>query len=97
MPTYEKLPRFTDDYKQLTEAQKKRFKEAVRKFIKDLARGEGFRAGLRVKGIEGTPGIFEMTWAPDGRATFHYGEPLHEGEPHIVWRRVGTHTILGRP
>jgi hypothetical protein len=97
MPTYEKLPRFLNDYAQLSEEEQKRFKEAVSKFIEDLARGEGFRPGLRVKGVQGAPGIFEMTWAPDGRATFQYGEPLREGEPHIVWRRVGTHTVLGGP
>jgi len=38
-----------------------------------------------------------MTWAGDGRATFEYGEPITEGEPHIVWRRVGTHTIFDQP
>jgi hypothetical protein len=38
-----------------------------------------------------------MTWAPDGRATFHYGDPIREGEPHLVWRRVGTHAILANP
>ena len=38
-----------------------------------------------------------MTWAPNGRATFHYGEPIKEGEPHLVWRRVGTHDTLSEP
>jgi hypothetical protein len=38
-----------------------------------------------------------MTWAPDGRATFHYGQPIQEGEVHVVWRRVGTHSILAKP
>ena len=52
---------------------------------------------LRVKGVRGASGIFEMTWAPNGRATFHYGEPIKEGEPHLVWRRVGTHDTLSEP
>jgi hypothetical protein len=54
----------------------------------------GFRAGLRVKGVRGRPGIFEMTWAPDGRATFSFGPSIQERDPHIVWRRIGTHDVL---
>jgi hypothetical protein len=50
-----------------------------------------------VRGIEGAPGIFEMTWAPDGRATFEYGKETTPGEPHIIWRRVGGHDIFGTP
>ena len=38
-----------------------------------------------------------MTWGADGRATFEYGDPLTEGEPHVVWRRVGTHSIFNQP
>jgi hypothetical protein len=33
----------------------------------------------------------------DGRATFHFGNRVREGEPHIVWRRIGTHKIFTRP
>ena len=60
----------------------------------DLAGGRGFRAGLRVKGLKGSPGMYEMTWAPDGRAVFSYGESIREREPHIVWHAVGTHDVL---
>jgi hypothetical protein len=35
-----------------------------------------------------------MTWADNGRATFSYGDSIQEGEPHIVWHRVGTHDVL---
>ena len=97
MPTYTKLPRFQKDFDQLSADEQERFREAVRKFVKDLNRNKGFRPSLRVKGVQGARGVFEMTWAPDGRATFHYGEPLKKGEPHVVWRRVGTHAILGEP
>ena len=41
----------------------------------------------------GVVNIFEMTWASDGGATFAYGPEVTEGQPHVVWRRVGTHTI----
>jgi len=97
MPTYTTLPRFQKDLGQLSADDRQRFREAVRKFIEDLRRGRGFRPSLRVKGVKGTRGIYEMTWSPDGRATFQYGEPIAEGEPHVVWRRVGTHAILTEP
>jgi hypothetical protein len=42
-------------------------------------------------------GVFEMTWAPNGRATFEYGEPLQEGHVHVLWRRIGTHAVLDSP
>jgi hypothetical protein len=94
VPTYTRLARFDADYKRLTPQQKTAFKAAVRKFVEDLERGSGFRKGLRVKGVQGSPGVYEMTWADDGRATFSYGDPIRGGEPHVVWRRVGTHGVI---
>jgi hypothetical protein len=44
--------------------------------------------------VKGAAGVFEMTWADDGRATFQYGHPAVEGEPHVIWRRAGTHDIF---
>jgi hypothetical protein len=93
MPTFERLRRFDRDFAALSDAEKEAFRSAVRKFVADLERAAGFRKGLRVKGIRGAPGVFEMTWADDGRATFSYGESRREGEPHIVWHRVGTHDV----
>lgn len=97
MPTYWVLKRFRNDFDGLSADEQERFREAVKKFIVDLGRGQGFRPSLRVRGVQGAPGIFEMTWAPDGRATFQYGDPIREGEIHVVWRRVGTHDILRNP
>ena len=77
--------------------QKAAFLTAVAQFVEDLRRGEGFRKGLRVKGVKGASGIFEMIWADDGRATFEYGDPVSEGETHIIWRRVRAHKILNQP
>ena len=94
MPTFERLRRFDRDFAALSDGQREAFRAAVQKFVADLDRGQGFRTGLRVKGIRGAPGMFEMTWAADGRATFSYGESRREGVTHIVWRRVGTHDIL---
>jgi len=94
VPTYERLPRFDRDFEGLTAEQKAAFRSAVKKFVADLERGSGFRKGLRVKGVQGSPGVLEMTWAEDGRATFSYGDSIRGSEPHIVWRRIGTHDVI---
>lgn len=72
------------------------FRKAAKKLADDLNRGR-IRAGLRLKRVAGTDGIWEMTWAEDGRATFEYGEEVRQGHKHVVWRRVGTHAVLRRP
>jgi hypothetical protein len=95
LPTYERSRQFVDDFAALSPEQRRAFRLAVEKFVADLGRGQGFRPGLRVKGIRGSPGMIELTWAPDGRAVFSYGASIREGEPHIVWHAVGTHDVLG--
>ena len=50
-----------------------------------------------MKGVQGHPGVFEMTFAPDGRATFEYGEEVVKGERHVIWRRVGDQSIFRQP
>ncbi|MGQ0465550.1 MAG: hypothetical protein ACT4QG_09550 [Sporichthyaceae bacterium] len=101
MPTYERLQRFIDDWNKLTEAEQIEFREAVKKFIDDLQAGRSFRAGLRVKPVEGVKNIYEMTWrygrGKEGRATWQYGTEIRPGEPHIVWRRIGRHEIYNSP
>jgi hypothetical protein len=97
MPTREVLASFWRDWDRLTRGQQRAFREAVGRFVADLRTGQGFRPGLRVKRVQGHAGIWEMTWAPDGRATFQYGEEVVPGQPHIVWRRIGTHDVFRRP
>jgi len=97
LPTYAWLARFRSDFERLTPSQQAAFLLAVQQFVDDLQAGRGFRNGLRVKGIQGASGIFEMTWAPDGRATFEYGPAVAKGQPHVIWRRVGTHTVFEQP
>jgi hypothetical protein len=96
VPTHEERPQFATDYASLTEDQQLTFRAALRRFVADLRRGT-FRPGLRVKRVQTHAGVWEMTWAPDGRATFHYGAEIIPGEPHVVWRRVGTHDVFRRP
>lgn len=96
MPTFEVTRRFRRDYERLTPQQKAALFAAVRKFVQDLRAGS-FRKGLRVKAIRGAPGIFEITWASDGRATFEFGPAVRTGDVHVIWRRCGTHGVLDTP
>ena len=53
---------------------------------------------LRVKSVQGTPGVLEMTWSfasPDGRATFEF--VTVNDELRRRWRRVGDHAVFKRP
>jgi hypothetical protein len=84
------------DWDRLNAKRKAAFLEALPKFVEDLRRGS-FRKGLRVKRVEITPDVWEMTWAADGRATFTYGLSKRPGDPHIIWRRIGSHDILDNP
>jgi hypothetical protein len=97
MPTHEELASFWRDWQGLTPGQQRRFRDAAATFVQDLQAGHGFRPGLRAKGVQGAEGIYELTWAQNGRATFQYGQPIVETEPHIIWRRIGTHDVLERP
>jgi hypothetical protein len=96
MPTFERLPRFDKDWQDLNAADQQRFREAVTRFVDDLRSGR-FRKGLSVKRIQGTSSIYEMTFSPDGRATWQYGDEIVQGEPHVIWRRIGTHDVFDRP
>ena len=95
-PTFHLEPRFERDLEGLSPQQRETLERAVAKFIDGLRSGQMPR-GLRVKGVQGAPGVFELSWAPDGRATFSFGNEVTKGEAHVIWRRVGTHAILGQP
>ncbi len=97
MPTYELDDRFQRDLERLSQEERKQLSRAVNKLVADLKARQGFRKGLRIKGIQGHEGVYEMTWAPDGRASFSYGTSPNTGDVHIVWRRVGSHDILQDP
>ncbi len=88
------LAEFGRDWERLTPQEQAAFLAAVEQFVVDLNSGT-LRKGLRVKGIQGHPGVFEMTWAADGRATWQYGAEVRPGEPHVIWRRIGGHAISG--
>ena len=97
MPTFAWLARSRADFDRLSPAQQAAFLAAIAQFVEDLRDGGQLRKGLRVKGVQGATGVYEMTWAENGRATFQYGDAMVEGEPHVIWRRVGTHGIFRQP
>lgn len=97
MPTFSTTPRFILDNKKLTRQRQRIFEKIVlEQFVPDMESGS-FRPSLRVKGVEGAPGVFEMTWDGDGRATWEYGEEIRSRTPHIIWRRLGSHDIFRQP
>ncbi len=101
---YERTEHFKRDFQRLNDADQDEFKRVV---LEDFAPGaeqqvaspgSAWPGRLRVKDVEGAPGIWEMTWSftdPDGRATFEWVEI--GGESGIRWRRVGSHSIFRDP
>lgn len=97
MPTFDVIDDFWDDWNKLPFDLQRRFLLARDQLVADLIAKRQPRPSLRVKRVVTHPGIWEMSWAADGRASFHYGPEVRPGEPHIVWRRVGSHDIFRRP
>lgn len=101
---FQQTARFAGDRRRLSNEEFRRFWQVVRdEFIPAAERhlsdpGAPWPAGLRVKRVQGTPGVWELTWSfagPDGRATFEWVEI--DGESAIRWRRVGSHAIFSEP
>lgn len=97
MPAYQRLPRFDQDWRSVGSVEQQRFRAAVARFIEDLGAARAFRPGLRVNGVQGAGDIMEMTFVPDGRATWQFGDEVKAGQAHVVWRRIGTHDVLRSP
>jgi hypothetical protein len=101
---FEVTPAFEGDWARLSGSERATFREVVtERFHPACERRRAdptsaWPTSLRVKDVEGAPGVWEMTWSfagPDGRATFEWIEI--DGEPAIRWRRVGGHAIFGAP
>jgi hypothetical protein len=97
MATHEESARFLNEWERLTPEQQTLFLAAVIEMVEDLSRHSASRPSRRFKGVQGHPGIFELTWASAGRATFQYGTEKRLGEAHIIWRRIGSHAIVDDP
>ncbi len=92
MATFETLPRFEANWLVLTREQRVMFqKVTLEAFEPDLvAPDRHFRPALRVRELAGCPGVFEVTWSDDGRAAFSYGAERVPGQPHVIWRQIGS-------
>lgn len=101
---HQQLQTFIRDLRRLSQAERDTFVQVVgevfhpacERFAEDPS--TPWPRGLRVKRVQGYPGVWEMTWSfagPDGRATFEWIEV--DGDLAIRWRRIGGHKIFGRP
>jgi hypothetical protein len=98
VPTFDRLALFKREYRKLTPEQQARFRVAVAKLVAALSRTPpGLPGEPLVNPLAGHHGVYELRFAPDGRATFTFGEPVKAGQPHIIWRRIGGHDVLARP
>ncbi|MDR0837692.1 MAG: hypothetical protein LBM94_05755 [Propionibacteriaceae bacterium] len=102
---YLRLDTFLADWNRLPDIER----AAVRAWLGDeflpaVAAYEADPAGyrwpkhLRFERLGGVDGVCAITWSfagPDGRATFHFD--TFDGEPRLVWRRIGHHDIYRRP
>jgi len=93
MPTYDVFASFWRDWRSLTPQQQLAFKRALEQFKADLRSGT-FRPNLRVKRVQRHPGVWAMTWAADGRATFENEDEIR-GEPHSSGAGLAPTTSSG--
>ena len=106
IPTFEAMQRFWIEFDDLPAYQREAFGRARQEFVRASKRWEAsgcaggavFPDALRVKPVKGQRGIWELTWAGDGRCTWEYGTSLRE-EPscHILWRCIGSHESFRDP
>jgi hypothetical protein len=100
---YVVLDSFKADYKRLSPAEQRLFKNALPAFVAACDRyaldpSAAWPASLRVRDVEHAQGIWEMTWSfsgPDGRATFEWVQV--DGDLALRWRRIGGHAIFKDP
>lgn len=98
MPTFERLARFDREFRRLPREQQRAFLAMLPVFIAALKENPpAFPPRLRVHRVQAAAGVWEIAFAPDGRATFEYGQEVLANEPHVIWRRVGTHGVLIDP
>lgn len=85
-PTFEVRAGFAREFARLSREQDRAFRQAVRKLVDALGTGREPPRSLRIKRVQGTRDIWEMSYSGDGRATFRYGAEVKPGETHIEWR-----------
>jgi hypothetical protein len=100
---FEVTDAFRADRKRLSVQERELVGEVLPAFVNACHRyaenpSTAWPAALRVKDVEGAPGVFEMTWSfsgPDLRATFEWIQI--DGALAVRWRRIGGHAIFKNP
>jgi hypothetical protein len=101
---YRTLESFRADFGRLPAPHRAMFLDLLRThFLPAVAAGSftgspPWPKRLRVHRLSNSE-IYSLTWnfsSPDGRATFHL-DKVPDGEPILVWRRIGDHGIYRQP
>jgi len=100
---FEVTEAFRADRRRLSDNERRLFAEVLPTFVAACDRyaanpTTSWPSSLRVRHVEGAPGVFELTWSfsgPDGRATFEWIEV--DGERAVRWRRIGRHGVFENP
>jgi len=96
-PTFEVPAGFARQFARLSREQDRALRQAVRKLVDAFKDGREPPRSLRIKRVQGTKDLREMSYSGDGRATFRYGAEVRPGETHVEWLRVGGHEVLAQP
>ena len=101
---YRSLEFFRNDFRRLPAEHQQMFLQVLREFFLpaigagSFSGAPGWPKRLRIQQLSNTK-VYSLTWnfaSPDGRATFHL-DKMDDGEPLLVWRRIGDHGIYKNP
>lgn len=100
---FELTQSFRGDVERLSREERNLVRQKLPAFVASCERYAGdpsakWPASLRVRDVEGAPGILEVTFSfsgPDIRATFEWTDI--DGELAVRWRRIGGHRVFGHP
>ncbi len=93
---YRSAESFRNDFRRLPAEHQRHFLPAVA--AGSFSGAPPWPTRLRIHRLANTE-IYSLTWnfaSPDGRATFHL-DKTEDGDPVLVWRRAGDHSIYDRP
>jgi hypothetical protein len=101
---YRSLEFFRNDFRRLPAEHQQMFLQVLREFFLpaigagSFSGAPGWPKRLRIQQLSNTK-VYSLTWnfaSPDGRATFRL-DKMDDGEPLLVWRRIGDHGIYKNP
>jgi hypothetical protein len=96
-PTFDRLVQFKHDYRRLTSEQRTRFRAAAKKVIAPMSTTPpGEPTQPLVRELQGHPGFFEVYVDRDTRAVYTFGQAVRQGQPHIIWCRIGAQDALDK-